>query len=52
MYYLMMIKVEAWAKHLLKQIESYTKIEKASPYIKNISQMNYMNLGRPRNLPW
>ena len=36
-----MIKVEAWAKHLLKRIENCTKIEKASPYIKTSLRMDY-----------
>ena len=35
-----MIKVEAWAKHLLKQIENCTKIGKASPYIKTLQGMD------------
>ena len=52
MYLSMMMKIEAWAKHLLKQLENYIIIGEVSLYIKNISQMNYMNLGRPRNLTW
>ena len=38
-----MRKVDAWAKHLLKQIQNYTKIEKSEPLHQNITGNGYEN---------
>ena len=59
-----MIKVEAWAKHLLEQIENLIKLKKRARTLKHYTEliwkveveqnlrMIYMKRGRPRNFPW